>query len=345
MRAKRRERTSRMRPAQMTIRPEPPLQPAPGRGLPRALPTEAARDGFMRQNMALDVVNHSTEGKAFSIVVRNFGAVRVANIDPPPASFVRARNHLADGRDIVSMVVSRGGRFSVEGVQGEASCSPHGAAVLESRRESVLHSPDGTSVWTICMDRAALQPLLGAAKGPVQQCLQGDCAPLRLLSGYLHTLFSLDDAGDPALVSQQIRDLALCAFGVSGDARELVHERSVREVRLRTVLDQIKVLSADPALDPQRFAARLQLSVRYLRRLLEPTGRTFVQHLLGYRLEQAAAMLRDPALDRLRIGDVAARTGFSDISHFNRGFRRTFGLTPREMRAGRLVIPAHARSA
>src|SRR5262245_40075860 len=102
----------------------------------------------MRQNMALDVVNRSSEGKAFSIVVRNFGSVRVANIDPPPASFVRARHHLADGRDVVSMVVSRGGRFSVEGVAGEAGCGAHGAAVLESRRESVLHSLDGTNVWT-----------------------------------------------------------------------------------------------------------------------------------------------------------------------------------------------------
>ena len=317
----------------MTFRSQPLLQLAPAKGLPRALPTEAAREGFMRQNMALDVVNRSTEGKEFSIVVRNFGSVRVGNIDPPPATFVRTQKHLADGRDLVSLVVSRGGRFAVEGVEGETRCSPHGAAVLESRRESVLHSLDGTNVWTICMDRAPLQPLLGAAKGPVQQCLQGDCAPLRLLSGYLDVLFSLEDAVDPALVGQQIRDLALCALGVSGDARELVHDRSVRDVRLRTVLDQIKAASADPALDPQRFAARLQLSVRYLHRLLEPTGYTFVQHLLRCRFERAAAMLCDPALVPLKIGEIAARAGFSDISHFNRGFRQTFGQTPREMRA------------
>lgn len=317
----------------MTIRSMPSLLPAQGKGLRRVLPVEAARNGFMRQNIALDVVNRSREGKVFSIVVRNFGSVRVADIDPPPASFVRARHHLGDSRDVVSMVVSRGGRFSVEGVEGNSSCGANGAAVLESRRESVLHSHDATRVWTICMDRAPLQPLLDAARGPVQQCLQGDCAPLRLLSGYLDVLFSLEDTPDPELVSRQIRDLALCALGVTGDTRELVRDRGVREARLATVLDQIKAASADPALDPQRFAARLQLSVRYLHRLLEPTGYTFVQHLLRYRFERAATMLCDPALAALRIGEIATRAGFSDISHFNRGFRQMFGQTPREMRA------------
>ena len=116
--------------------------------------------------------------------------------------------HLADGKDIVSIVISRGGRFSVEGVEGEANCGPHGAAVLESRRESVLHSPDETPVWTICMDRAPLEPLLGDMRRPLQQCLQGDNPGLRLLGGYLGALCRVDGACQPGLISQHIRELA-----------------------------------------------------------------------------------------------------------------------------------------
>ena len=82
---------------------------------------------------------------------------------------------------------------------------------------------------------------------------------------------------------------------------------------------------------PASFAARLGVSVRYLHRLLEPTGRSFSEHLIGCRLDRAAAMLRDPAC-RLKIGDIACQAGFSDISHFNRSFRRTFGDTPFGMR-------------
>jgi transcriptional regulator GlxA family with amidase domain len=70
------------------------------------------------------------------------------------------------------------------------------------------------------------------------------------------------------------------------------------------------------------------MSVRYLHRLLEPTGRSFAGHLLAQRLDHAAAMLRDPACAPLTIGAIAARAGFADISHFNRSFRRAFGDTP-----------------
>lgn len=312
---------------------------APGIGMPRALPEEAARQGFMRQNIALDVDNHSASGKQFSIVARNFGSVRVANIDPPPSTFTRAKKHLADGKDIVSLVISRGGRFRIDGVEGETSCGAHGAAVLESRRESVLHSPDAIPVWTICMDRAPLEPLICDTRKPLQQCVQGDDPALCLLGGYLGALGRLDRVCQPALISQHIRELALCALGISRDAQAFVRERGARDARLLTVLDQLAQAAVEPGLDPSRFAAQLNLSVRYLHRMLEPSGRTFSEHLLAFRLAHAEAMLRDPQLTRLRIGEIAARAGFADISHFNRSFRQTFAETPSEFRASAARVP------
>jgi AraC-like DNA-binding protein len=302
-----------------------------GCGVPRELPADAARDGFMRQNMRLDVTASSSVQKQFAIVVRNFGHVRVADIDPAPSRFTRARRHLADGRDIISLVISRGGRFSLEGA-GEASCAAPGAVALESRCESVFHSPDATRVWTICMDRAPLEPLLCDMRGPVQQCIPADTPALRLLASYLTTLSTLEGPCAP-LVGEHIRDLSLYALGVSGDAKARLRERSVPQVRLHNVLDRLKLASAEPALDPAQFAARLNISVRYLHRMLEPTGRTFSEHLIKCRLERASAMLSDPTSAHLRIGDIASRAGFADISHFNRSFRRAFGETPRSLRS------------
>jgi AraC-like DNA-binding protein len=297
------------------------------------LSEHAAHQGFMRQNIDLDVVNRSPSGKRFSVVVRNYGTVRVANIDPASASFVRARKHLADGKDILSIVISRGGRFNVEGTEGEANCGARGAAVLESRRESVLHSPDETPVWTVCMDRAPLEPMLCDVPKPLQRCLQSDNAGLCLLSGYLNALCDLDRGCEPALVSQHIRDLTLYAFGVTGDAQAIVRERGVKEARLQSVLGQLAQASADRRLDPAQFAERLNMSVRYLHRLLEPSGRSFSEHLLQLRLDRAASMLRDQTLSHLRIGQVATKAGFADISHFNRNFRQAFADTPKGFRA------------
>jgi AraC-like DNA-binding protein len=46
------------------------------------------------------------------------------------------------------------------------------------------------------------------------------------------------------------------------------------------------------------------------------------------RLQRARALLADRRNDGMRIGDIAYAAGFADISHFNRSFRRRFGMTP-----------------
>jgi AraC-like DNA-binding protein len=40
-------------------------------------------------------------------------------------------------------------------------------------------------------------------------------------------------------------------------------------------------------------------------------------------------MLRDPAARQMRISDIAEACGFSDLSYFNRTFKRQFGEAPR----------------
>ena len=44
-------------------------------------------------------------------------------------------------------------------------------------------------------------------------------------------------------------------------------------------------------------------------------------------------MLRDPGCVHLKIGEIAAQAGFTDISYFNRSFRHAFGDTPFGVRA------------
>jgi AraC-like DNA-binding protein len=94
------------------------------------------------------------------------------------------------------------------------------------------------------------------------------------------------------------------------------------------LLERLAREATEPGLDPVRFAERMGLSVRYLHRLLEPTGQSFSEHLLTFRLRHAAEMLRDPGSATLRITDIAARSGFSDLSHFSRSFRKAHGDTP-----------------
>ena len=67
--------------------------------------------------------------------------------------------------------------------------------------------------------------------------------------------------------------------------------------------------------------------------LLEETGKSFTHHVLERRLEKAAALLRDPQWRHRKIADIAAEVGFTDLSYFNRVFRRQYGATPSDLRA------------
>jgi AraC-like DNA-binding protein len=72
--------------------------------------------------------------------------------------------------------------------------------------------------------------------------------------------------------------------------------------------------------------------------LLEDTGKSFTRHVLERRLDNATALLRDPQWRDRKITDVAVAVGFSDLSYFNRTFRRHFGVTPSDVRAGGVVV-------
>jgi AraC-like DNA-binding protein len=69
--------------------------------------------------------------------------------------------------------------------------------------------------------------------------------------------------------------------------------------------------------------------------LFESAGTTFTEYVLEQRLTRAHHMLNS-ALHDWTIGAIAFEVGFSNLSYFNRAFRRRFGMTPSDARrAGR----------
>ncbi len=82
-----------------------------------------------------------------------------------------------------------------------------------------------------------------------------------------------------------------------------------------------------PSID--EAAEMAQRSPRTLQRDLQRAGATYSQVLQNVRYEHAARLLResnDPIIH------VALQVGIEDPSHFSRGFRQGFGVTPKEYR-------------
>lgn len=86
------------------------------------------------------------------------------------------------------------------------------------------------------------------------------------------------------------------------------------------------------ALSPADVAEANGISKRYLHLLFAQANSSFGAALMNERLAHARRMLEDASMKRLAIGEIAARCGFADPSHFARRFRLRFGTSPDALR-------------
>jgi AraC-like DNA-binding protein len=86
-------------------------------------------------------------------------------------------------------------------------------------------------------------------------------------------------------------------------------------------------------LTPGSVALSHGISKRYLHYLFARANTTFGSELMRLRLECARRLLSDKRFDGVSVGEVSARCGFVEPSHFARRFRKAFGQGPLQFRA------------
>jgi len=96
----------------------------------------------------------------------------------------------------------------------------------------------------------------------------------------------------------------------------------------------------DPDLDPGSIARRHGCSVRSLHALFAKRNVTVGGFIRQRRLELCRRALS--GTPEVRISEVALSCGFNDAAHFSRLFRSAFGLSPRQYREARVVLPVGA---
>lgn len=64
----------------------------------------------------------------------------------------------------------------------------------------------------------------------------------------------------------------------------------------------------------------------------QKTGMTFSKYLIQYRLKKAKTLLENKDM---KISLIAFEVGYNDVSHFIQSFKKSYGLTPEEYRAGK----------
>lgn len=99
---------------------------------------------------------------------------------------------------------------------------------------------------------------------------------------------------------------------------------------VRAALAYMKQHCSEQHLSLGEVADHVYVSQWHLSKLLNrETGQSFFDLLGSLRIGRAKELLADPSM---RILDVAEATGFSDVAHFSRSFKRIAGCTPGEYR-------------
>ena len=111
------------------------------------------------------------------------------------------------------------------------------------------------------------------------------------------------------------------------EPRDAVLHKRIKTVK--TALSRIRQNYAEP-LTLAELAREAHLSPNYFCRIFrEIVGRSPVDYLCNYRLEQAAKQLKDREVS---ITEAAMACGFNDMAYFTRCFKKRFHTTPRDYR-------------
>jgi AraC family transcriptional activator of tynA and feaB len=139
-----------------------------------------------------------------------------------------------------------------------------------------------------------------------------------------------DMAEDLALPDGIVADqiAALLALAAGPD----VQASTPRTKLLGRLLHTLRDRCCESDLTPSAVADAHGISKRYLHHLFAQSGTTFGNELVRMRLDSARRLLADKRFSTISIGEVAARCGFVEQSHFARRFRAMYGQGPTQFR-------------
>jgi AraC-like DNA-binding protein len=194
------------------------------------------------------------------------------------------------------------------------------------------------SVDVLSLDQRRLASLAPRVALEASYVMPATSPSLALLSGYVGMLRRNPPTSVRAseIASRHVYDLAALVLDgfVRGGAER--SPSSIAAARLKLVRKDILERLSDPGLGIEAVARRQGITSRYVQRLFETEETTFSDFVREHRLDLAFRMLRERDPASCSITTIAYDAGFSDITTFNRAFRRRFEATPSEVRAGAL---------
>jgi len=290
--------------------------------------------------------------------LRNLQHLGVMTVEPLPDHVPRAaiRKRFLPGADILSGTLCGLRQFGTQhggdnvflaiNIDGESTACQRGREVTLHHGDAVLFSganggctinrPTPVHFAAMRIPYRALAPLVANLDDGAMRLIPKETGSLQLLASYLRAIDMGHGLHSPELcpaVVSHIHDLVALSLGAAQDYQRVAEEGGSRAARLGTIKADIAAHLGDCELNVNDVAARHGVTPRYVQKLFASEQVTFSEFVLSRRLTVAYRLLSDPRFAHRSISSIAFDLGFSDLSYFNRTFRRRHEATPTEVRA------------
>ncbi len=250
------------------------------------------------------------------------------------AKFLRTREGLSDGGDDLVLIAAHSGRVNVQQNGHTIELEPSQMVLADMSITGAVGHTDQDAFRTIRMPRKALLDVNPRAEGRLSQVLSDGAVAdtITRYHGLAATCAPRLDALGQRLTAQHLVDLVALLLGTDAEHAALARGRGQAAVRLDLMRADVMTNLGRNELSLSDIATRCGLSPRQAQRLFEQAGTTFTEFVLEQRLLLARKLLQDPRARARKISDIAHSAGFSDLSYFNRAFRKRFSATPSDLR-------------
>jgi AraC family transcriptional regulator, positive regulator of tynA and feaB len=295
------------------------------------------RFSFWREAVCQTILNVSTEARPqrfwARLSGRSVGGFRFAAFDSSGHEIVRSRQLLSSApADNYLISLQRRGRCHIGQDDADLSLDPGEIAVVDGQRPFHVVFPQPVSRVLAVVPKAALDSIAPSLRQTPLLKISNRSPFAPLIRSHLLELANVTNELSEIevnVLSSNLFDLMALSI-----ARDTPAHMVRPELQLAAILVFCRQQLANPELSAQMVAARFNISIRTLQLWFKKTGQTFGKWMLDNRLEASRIALRDPNRRALSISEIAYRSGFNDLSHFNKAFRARFHQTPGEWRNG-----------
>jgi AraC-like DNA-binding protein len=312
--------------------------PSPFRVDLRVTPGNAREFDLWRSGMdplfKLDVPDAEARASfGANLTAYQFADVAIVSGRSSAATFQRTWPLIArSGLDYISLVVYAEGGCALDARGEAADVRPGDVCFLDLSRPINLRAPDYESL-TLILPRAALEPHLADLDDLHGRILRKSEPLNAMLVGHLRTLFAEAPglrAADGRMAANGTAALIAAFANASERGRSLIAQSNSR-MTFYSFRRFIETNFQHFDLGPDLMCRQLGVSRSALYRAFESIGGV-TQYILQRRLAGAYRLIIDPAHAHQRVGVLAARCGFSNVTVFNRAFRHAYGMPPTELR-------------